>query len=192
ADDTVNYAGTGTDTQDGTLPASAFTWQVDFHHDTHIHPFVPATTGSTSGSFTIPTSGETSANVWYRIHLTVRDSGGLTHEAIRDVLPRKADVTLQTSPAGLQLLLDGQPQTAPTTFTGVTGIVRSLEAPSPQTVGGTTYQFVSWSDGGARAHNVSTPAANTTYTATFQVVTAAALTCPTSPVPPNGSYNTTV
>jgi len=192
AGDTVNYAGTGTDTQDGTLPASAFTWQVDFHHDTHIHPFVPATTGSTSGSFTIPTSGETSANVWYRIHLTVRDSGGLTHEAIRDVLPRKADVTLQTSPAGLQLLLDGQPQTAPTTFTGVTGIVRSLEAPSPQTVGGTTYQFVSWSDGGARAHTVSTPAANTTYTATFQVVTAAALTCPTSPVPPNGSYNTTV
>ena len=27
-------------------PPSAFTWQVDFHHDTHTHPFVPATSGS--------------------------------------------------------------------------------------------------------------------------------------------------
>jgi glucose/arabinose dehydrogenase len=48
AGDTVLYSGTGTDTQDGTLPPSAFTWQVDFHHDTHFHPFVPATSGSTS------------------------------------------------------------------------------------------------------------------------------------------------
>jgi hypothetical protein len=86
------------------------------------HPHAPvraATTAATSGSFTIPTSARPSANVWYRIHLTVRDSGGLTHRDHPDVLPRKADVTLQTSPAGLQLLLDGQPQTAPTTFTGV-------------------------------------------------------------------------
>ena len=170
AGDTIAYAGTGTDAQDGTLPPSAFTWRVDFHHDTHTHPFVPATTGATSGSFIIPTLGETAANVWYRIHLTVTDSGGLTHSVFRDVTPRTANVTLQTSPPGLQLLLDGQPRTAPTTFTGVAGIVRSLEAVSPQTVGGTFYEFVSWSDGGARAHNVSTPAANTTYTATYRAV----------------------
>ena len=94
------YAGTGTDAEDGTLPASAFTWQVDFHHDTHIHPFVPATTGATSGSFTIPTSGETSSNVWYRIHLTVRDSGGLTHETFRDVLPAQGRRHAPDRPAG--------------------------------------------------------------------------------------------
>jgi parallel beta-helix repeat protein len=170
AGDTIAYAGTGTDAEDGTLPPSAFTWRVDFHHDTHTHPFVPATTGSTSGSFVIPTLGETAANVWYRIHLTVTDSGGLTHSVFRDVTPRTANVTLQTSPSGLQLLLDGQPRTAPTTFTGVAGIVRSLEAVSPQTLGGTVYEFVSWSDGGARAHTVSTPAANTTYTATYRAV----------------------
>ena len=37
----INYAGTATDPEDGTLPASAFTWQVDFHHDTpraSVHP----------------------------------------------------------------------------------------------------------------------------------------------------------
>ena len=35
------------------------------------------------------------------------------------------------------------------TFDSVVGIVRTLEAPTPQTSGGTTYDFVSWSDGGA-------------------------------------------
>ena len=165
----INYSGTASDPEQGTLPASAFTWQVDFHHDAHVHPFVPPTTGASSGSFTIPTTGHTESNVWYRIHLTVRDSGGLTHMSFRDVLPRTVQVTLATSPPALQLLLDGQPSATPLSFTGVVGIVRTLEAPATQASGGTTYEFVSWSDGGARVHNISTPTANTTYTATYRV-----------------------
>ena len=39
---------------------------------------------------------------------------------------------------------------------------------SPQTSGSKTYDFVSWSDGGAQTHTISTPAANTTFTATFR------------------------
>jgi hypothetical protein len=164
----INYAGTGSDAEDGTLPAGAFTWRVDFHHDTHTHPFMAATTGAQSGTFTTPTTGETSANVWYRIYLTVRDSAGATRTVQRDIMPRKVALTLATNPAGLQLRLDGQPIATPVTFDAVAGIVRSLEASSPQASGTTTYEFVSWSDGGARAHTVSTPAANTTYTATYR------------------------
>jgi glucose/arabinose dehydrogenase len=165
----VNYSGTATDAEDGTLPASAFTWRVDFHHDTHSHPFVASTTGATSGSFTIPTTGETSANVWYRIFLTVRDSAGLAHTSQRDVLPRKVRLTLATNPAGLQLGLDGPAATTPFVADSVIGIVRNLSAPATQVSGGTTYEFVSWSDGGTASHNVSTPAADTTYTATYRV-----------------------
>ncbi|MDQ3668304.1 MAG: PQQ-dependent sugar dehydrogenase [Acidobacteriota bacterium] len=175
---TINYAGAGNDAEDGALPASGFTWKVDFHHDTHFHPFLPATSGATSGSFTIPTTGETSDNVWYRIHLTVTDSGELTHSTFRDVLPRKSTVTLQTSPSGLQLKLDGQPVAAPHAFVGVVGITRTIEAVSPQTIGATTYVFGSWSDGGAASHSISTPATNTTYTAVFSA-TAADTTPPT-------------
>ncbi|HEX8128272.1 MAG TPA: PQQ-dependent sugar dehydrogenase [Pyrinomonadaceae bacterium] len=167
AGDTINYSGTGTDRDDGTLPASAFTWQVDFHHDTHTHPFLPATTGATGGSFLIPTTGETAANVFYRIHLTVRDSGGLTHTVSRDVTPRTALVTLQTSPAGLQVTLDGQPKADGYAEPNVVGIQRTLGVPSPQTLNGVSYNFVSWSDGGAATHNINVPAANTTYTAVF-------------------------
>jgi glucose/arabinose dehydrogenase len=164
----VNYTGSGSDPEDGALPASAFTWQVDFHHDAHVHPFVPATSGATGGSFTIPTTGHTESNVWYRLYLTVRDAAGATQRVQRDILPRKVLITLATSPAGLALRLDGQPVATPLTFEAVVGIVRSLEATTPQASGGTTYEFASWSDGGAAAHTISTPSANTTYTATYR------------------------
>jgi len=163
----INYAGTGNDVEDGTLPAAAFTWWVDLHHDAHTHPHVLPVSGSKTGSFTIPTSGETSANVFYRIHLRVTDSGGLTRSVARDIQPRKATITLATNPAGLQLRLDGQPVTTPHSFVGVVGIQRSLEAVSPQTASGGTWIFSLWSDGGARIHTISTPAVNTIYTAQF-------------------------
>jgi glucose/arabinose dehydrogenase len=174
AGDTIAYSGTGSDPEDGTLPPSAFTWQVDFHHDTHLHPFVPPTSGVTGGTFTIPRVGETSANVWYRIHLTVKDSAGLTSTTFVDVVPRKVTLSLATSPSGLQVTLDGQPVTAPFSVQGVVGITRTLGVVSPQTVGGVTYEFVSWSDGGAATHDVNTPASDTTYTATFRVASGGA------------------
>ena len=167
AGDTVFYGGTGTDPEDGNLPPSAFTWRVDFHHDDHVHPFIASTTGASSGWFTIPREGETSANVWYRIHLTVRDSAGLTHSTFRDLRPRTVSITLSSVPSGMQLTLDGQPVTAPYTFTGVVGMKRTIGAPSPQTLNSISYQFASWSDGGAATHDITTPASATTYTATF-------------------------
>jgi hypothetical protein len=45
--------------------------------------------------------------------------------------------------------------------------VRNLDAPVEESAGGAWYQFVSWSDGGARAHDIATPAVDTTYTATY-------------------------
>ena len=178
---TFNYSGTGSDPEDGSLGGSAFTWWVDLHHDTHHHPFVPQTNGSTSGSFTVPTIGETSANIWYRIHLTVTDSQGLDHSVFRDIQPRTANVTLATSPAGLSLNLDGAARSTPHSFTGVVGMVRSLGAPLTQVVGDTTYEFVSWSDSGTRDHNISTPGSDTTFTATYRVVDTSAPTITSHP-----------
>ena len=109
AGQTISYSGTGTDPEDGTLPASAFEWEVVFHHSTHTHPFIAPKSGSQTGSFVIPTAGETSDNVWYRIHLTVTDSDGLSHAVYRDVVPRKSTMTFATSSTGLQITLDGQP-----------------------------------------------------------------------------------
>ena len=56
ADDQLRRHGHGSP-RTGTLPAAAFTWEVVFHHDTHTHPFMQPTSGITSGSFVIPTTG---------------------------------------------------------------------------------------------------------------------------------------
>jgi glucose/arabinose dehydrogenase len=171
AGDTISYTGTGTDAEDGTLPPSAFTWEVVFHHDTHTHPFIAPTSGATSGSFVIPKLGEVATNVFYRIHLTVKDSTGLTHSVYRDVSPRVSTLTLQSNPTGLQLTLDGSPVTAPVAIPAVVGMTRTLGVVSPQTLSGVNYTFSNWSDSGAASHNIDVPAANTTYTATFTVGT---------------------
>ncbi|GDY19453.1 hypothetical protein LBMAG56_07980 [Verrucomicrobiota bacterium] len=162
----ITFAGGGTDAEDGGLPARALTWWVDFHHHDHVHPFIAPLSGVSSGSFVVPQTGEVSADVWYRIHLRAVDGGGLTAEAVRDVLPQKSVVTLASQPAGLQLTLDGSPVSAPHVFAGVVGMLRSVGAEG-QTNGGVAYDFTGWSDGGAATHTLAMPAANTTYTATF-------------------------
>ncbi len=170
AGNTISFSGTATDTEDGNLSAAAFSWTIVFHHDIHTHPFAGPFNGVTTGSFVIPTQGETAANVWYRINLTVTDSAGQTHTSFRDVTPRTVSLSLATSPPGLQATLDGQPITTPVSITSVVGMQRTLGVASPQTFGGTTYQFVSWSDGGATSHVINSPASATTYTATYQLV----------------------
>jgi hypothetical protein len=164
----ISFSGTGTDPEDGTLPASAFTWRVDFHHDDHTHPFMADTSGVRSGTFTIANRGETSANVFYRVHLTVRDSSGLTHTSFVDVRPLTTVVRIESNIAGAQLTLDGSPISAPFSFTGVEGVIRTLGVVTPQTSGGVTYDFASWSDGGEATHEIVTPNDDATFTALFQ------------------------
>ncbi len=165
AGDTVNFSGSGTDAEDGALTAANLVWWAELHHDTHTHPFQPETAGN-SGSVTIPTRGETSANVFYRFYLQATDSGGGTHTVTRDILPETTETTLRTQPSNLALTLDGQPVIGPHVFTGVVGIERDLGA-ADQNFNGRRYQFANWSDGGAASHTIATAPSNTTYTATF-------------------------
>src|SRR5215217_2478629 len=165
--DVIQYSGTGNDADDGSLPASAFTWQVDFHHDTPTHPFIPAFSVTTAGQFAILTTGPTATDVWYRIHLTVKDSSGLTHTVFRDILPVVEAVTLNTNPAGLQIKLDDQPHSTPLNISTVVGVTRTISAVSPQLVNGQLYEFDSWSDGGAATHTVNHGG---TFTANFKPV----------------------
>ncbi len=88
---TIAYAGSGRDAKDGALPASALSWTIVFHHETHTHPFIGPVSGA-SGHFSIPTVGETDPVQWYRVHLTVTNSGGLTGTTFVDVYPRISSI----------------------------------------------------------------------------------------------------
>lgn len=165
--DVINFSGTGTDPEDVNIPASGFEWYVIFHHDTHTHPGPTAQDGVTSGSFSIPNSGETSANVFYRLYLVVTDSQGGRDTSFTDILPRTSTITLNTNPQGLQVTLDGQPFTAPLTVTSVEGMLRTIGAPSPQGI----YSFSNWSQGGTATQTFATPVNDVIYTANFNAGT---------------------
>ena len=97
AGQTITFGGAATD-PDETLPASAYSWTVVFHHDTHTHPAFGPFSGQT-GSFVVPTSGhDFSGNTWYELVLSVTDAQGLTATASRVLAPDKVDLTLTTDP----------------------------------------------------------------------------------------------
>lgn len=166
--DVINFSGTGTDAEDGTLAASAFSWIIDFHHANHVHPGPNIPPGSKTGSFVIPTTGEASANIWYRIKCIVKDSQNQTDTAYTEIFPRTTTITLVSNPPGMQLEFDGQPGAAPRTIIAVENMQFPIGAPSPQISGSTSYTFSGWSDGGTATHNITIPTENATYTATFQ------------------------
>ncbi|MDI2128180.1 LamG-like jellyroll fold domain-containing protein [Yinghuangia seranimata] len=172
--DPIPYSGHATDLQDGNLPASALHWQFVMHHCTtpstcHEH-IITTVDGVASGTFTAVDHEYPS---WLEVRLTAQDSGGLTGTASVRLDPKTADLTLTSTPVpGLTLGLNSASGAAPLTKTLIVNGTASVAAPSPQTVGGKTYEFVSWSDGGAQSHNVTMPAANTTLTATYREVAA--------------------
>ena len=166
AGDVISFSGTATDAEDGVLPASAYTWSIDFLHEGHVHPGIPIT-GVTSGSFTIPTSGHDFSGVTrYRITLTATDTDGLQSSQSVTLFPDKVNLTFDTTPVGLTLYVDGIAHTAPFVYDTLIGFNHTIEA-RDQTAGATAYNFVSWSDGGAQQHGIVVPSSDQSYVATF-------------------------
>jgi len=110
---------------------------------------------------------ELNPDVWYRIFLTAKDSYGLSQTIFRDIFPRHALLSVNTSPVALKVKIDGMPKNVPNKFWSVVNLPRTLGADTPQTVSGAIYDFISWSDGGARTHTISTPTIATNYIAKF-------------------------
>ncbi|HYB97831.1 MAG TPA: PQQ-dependent sugar dehydrogenase [Candidatus Limnocylindrales bacterium] len=165
--DLIEFSGAATDPEDGPMPPSSFSWRVDFHHNSHFHPYLPPTPGVAGGSFSVATLGETATDVWYRVNLRVTDSGGRTTTVYEDVLPEVATFTVQTQPAGLEVVVDGRPYASGAEFDGVVGLTRELAVEPEQTLLGTDYVFDHWSDGGGLEHLIQVPPGSTTYTAVF-------------------------
>ena len=167
--DPIAFSGHADDPQDGPLPAAAMNWDLVLHHcptTCHTHP-MQSFPGVASGSFSAPDHDYPS---WLELRLTATDSDGLQDvESVR-LDPKTVDLTFATDPSGLQLTVGASSGTAPFSRTVIVGSSNSISAPTPQTAGGVSYQFSSWSDGGAQTHNITAPQAPTTYTATFNQV----------------------
>jgi glucose/arabinose dehydrogenase/PKD repeat protein len=168
AGDLIQFSGDASDLEDGTLPASAYLWNIDFLHAGHVHPG-PIYSGVTSGTFTIPTSGhDFSGDTRYRITLTVTDSDGLQASAQVTIFPQKVDLSFDTLPSGLTLHLDGIARATPFVHDALIGFQHTIEARDSSTAT-TLYTFQSWSDGGAALHTITVPASDQGYMATYSL-----------------------
>jgi uncharacterized repeat protein (TIGR01451 family) len=130
-------------------------------NDCHTHD-VETKTGST-GSFAAPDHPYPS---WIEIVLKATDSGGLTGTTSVRLDPRTVTLSFATVPTGIDVSVGGVTSTTPFSRTVIQGSRNTITAPLAPTLGGTTYNWQSWSDGGTRSHDVF-PSASGTYTATY-------------------------
>ena len=169
---TIDFSGSATDEQDGTLPASAFSWTLILNHcitvdACHSHP-VQDFAGVSSGSFVAPDHGYPSHML---LEVTATDSNGLTDSKTVRLDPQTVNLTVDSEPANLSVTVDEKTAAAPLTHQAIVGATTTISAESPQLVGSDYYGFASWSDGKAQSHEITAPATDTTYTASFDQLT---------------------
>ncbi len=142
---TIAFSATGSDPQDGTLPAAAFEWTLEMQHcpsDCHAH-IITSFSDVKSGSFDAPDHEYPSH---LQLTVTVMDSNGLTATDDVKVFPKTGTVAATSDPTGIPLTVSAT--------TAIVGSTISVSAPQTATLGEETWTFSSWSDGGARTHGV--------------------------------------
>ena len=168
--DQITFAGGGDEAEGGAVPAAGMTWRLLLQHcaegqpencHTHVLQTWPGVAG---GSVVAPDHEYPS---YLELELTVTGAAGLTDVVKRRLDPKTVDLTFETSPSGLQLSVGSHSGAAPFTRTVIVGSTQTVSAPGPQTSGGSSYGFTSWSDAGAQNHAIVAPAAPATYRATF-------------------------
>ncbi len=170
----LTLSGTATDAQDGTLPPSALSWSVLLHHNEHTHPYLLPTVGN-GIPLTAPAPEDLFATQtsYLEIYLTATDSAGISRTVVRRMMPRTVNVSFDTSPPGLRLVVNTDTTlVAPQTLVSWQGYQLNVVAANQVDAGGHGRTFVSWSDGGAAAHTITTPGTAATYTANFALATA--------------------
>lgn len=165
----VSLQGSATDPEDGPLPGSSLSWRVLLHHDTHTHPFLAPTSGSSASITTIPPEDLAATSTSYlELQLTATDTKGLSATVTQDLRPNLVDITFATVPAGRRLLVNGDTITATRTLVSWEAYTLNLAAPLQKNGAGQWLALASWSDGGpVPTRAIVTPAAAATYTATF-------------------------
>ena len=163
--DTVQLQGTATDAEDPTLPDSAYRWTVRLHHNEHVHLLDDTLTGK-SASFNALQDHD--ADSFYEVKLTVTDSEGHRGSQTIELRPETVPLTLQSSPQGAPLSYSGIAATAPVVKAAAINYHTTISAGASFVSGGRQWVFDHWSDGGARSHNVTIPAAASTLTAQYR------------------------
>ena len=164
--DAISFSGSATDPEDGTVPASRMSWEVDVQHcpsacHTHVLQTFPGVSG---GSFVAPDHGYPA---YLELKLSVTDSAGLVSTVVRRLDPRTVPITIDSQPRGLTVVLGDVSAVTPFTGTVIVGSTTSVSAATSQVLGGVAYSFGQWSDGGAATHAIVAGTTPLALTAVF-------------------------
>ena len=162
--DEIAMSATATDAQDGDLSAS-LVWNVVLFHRDHDHPEGSASLGPTR-SFTATRNHEEDSR--YRVSVRASDSEGVTTSKTVDIDPQLINLRLASEPPGVPMTIGGLERTTPFDRPSTINFIATVTAPEHHVAGSLTYSFERWSDGGARSHDISIPAADTTLTAVYR------------------------
>ncbi len=147
----VDFKATAEDAEDGDLPSTSFDWVTRLYHcpqACHAHP-LQAFPSVASGSFLAPDHDYPSH---IELVLTAVDSRGLAARRSVEIEPRTVDLTIASNPPGVSLTAGLKTGPAPFDLRVIRGSEVVLSAPASALLGGVTYPWLSWSDGGARVH----------------------------------------
>jgi glucose/arabinose dehydrogenase len=164
--DSVALQGSASDLQEGPIAGSSLEWHMVLIHNAHVHDGANLTGARPS----FATASDHDADSHYRITLSATDSTGLTGQQTVEIYPRSIGLTLASSPPGAPMTYGGFALSAPQTRPAAIGFEASISAADIFERDGRTYQFTGWSDGGARAHDVTIPAASLTLTASYRQI----------------------
>ncbi|KAG7338991.1 PKD domain containing protein [Nitzschia inconspicua] len=136
--------GVAFDHRGNALPDEQLTWEVRQHHANHFHPFLDPTTGNNIELFGAPAPEDfyASTNSYLRIILTASDLDGLTTEVELLVQPQKINVTIDSDPSGVEILVENYAVMTPREIVSwQSHQLNVLASDVPP------YQFRAWSDG---------------------------------------------
>lgn len=163
--------GSATDAEDGPLPASSLSWTVLLHHASHTHPFLgPAAGNNIPLTAPQPEDLLAATNSYLEIQLTATDSASLSSTVTRNLDPRKVTLNFDTVPGTMSVRVQGTDFTTPAPVVSWDNWQLSISA-FDQDLYGASYDFASWSDGGAQTHTITTPSSPMTYVASFTPLT---------------------
>jgi PKD repeat protein len=169
----LTVTGSATDAEENTLPASAFRWSVVLFHKDHQHLL-----SNPSGvkTFQMTPVRDHDADSHYVIRLTVTDAGGASVTTEREIFPETVPLHLRSIPTGAPLSYAGSALTAPWDTDTTIGFVGTVTAAQSFVSGGIQRDFLRWSSGAPRVHDLTVPNTDTTLTATYNARPAAAAT----------------
>jgi glucose/arabinose dehydrogenase/PKD repeat protein len=166
--ETVRLTAHANDAEDGELAGSSLSWHVRLRHGNHSHPLIGPEPGRTLAlAYPEPEDLEAAQTSTLVAQVSATDSRGLRATQRQELSPHRVRLTFRTSPQHGKLVLQGQRETTPYRTESWAGYRFPVHAPD-QSFDGKPYTWRSWSDGGARRHDIVTPDVATEYLARFR------------------------